>query len=81
MSGGFHGWELSRSIHSKVCVSEMNWGAIRIMIGTVGGGLLGFYVMHEIENNHKEKIRAEIAKLQLEESRLAQQSKSEGLPN
>lgn len=58
----------------------MNWGPIRIIIGTVGGGLFGFYVMHEIENNHKEKIRAEIAKLQQEESRLVQ-SESEKLPN
>lgn len=59
----------------------MNWGPIRIMIGTVGGGLLGFYVMHEVENNHKAKIRAEIARLQQEESRLVQQSESQKLPN
>lgn len=59
----------------------MNWGPVRIAIGTVGGGLFGFYVMHQVENNHKEKIRAEIAKLPQEESRLTQQSKSEGLPN
>jgi hypothetical protein len=51
------------------------------MIGTVGGGLLGFYVMHEVENNHKAKIRAEIARLQQEESRLVQQSESQRLPN
>lgn len=56
---------------------SLNWDAIRIMIGTVGGGLFGFYVMHEIENNHKEKIRAEIARLQLEERRAA----DEKLPN
>ncbi|KAG0565470.1 hypothetical protein KC19_8G192900 [Ceratodon purpureus] len=59
---------------------SLNWDAIRIMIGTVGGGLFGFYVMHEIEKNHKEKIRVEIARLQQEESRLAQ-SESEKLPN
>ncbi|KAG0565451.1 hypothetical protein KC19_8G191200 [Ceratodon purpureus] len=36
--------------------------------------------MHEMEKNHKEKIRVEIARLQQEESRLPQ-SESEKIPN
>lgn len=31
----------------------MNWAPLRIAIGTVGGGLFGFYVMHKVENHHK----------------------------
>jgi len=49
---------------------SMNWGTIRIILGTLGGGALGFYVMHNVENNYKEKIRADIAKLQQEEGQL-----------
>lgn len=58
----------------------MNWAPLRIAIGTVGGGLFGFYVMHKVENHHKEKIKFEIAKLQQEEDRLAR-TDSEKLPN
>ena len=32
---------------------SMNWGTIRIILGTLGGGALGFYVMHNVENNYK----------------------------
>ncbi|GBG85159.1 hypothetical protein CBR_g39724 [Chara braunii] len=30
-------------------------GNIRIMVGTLGGGLLGFYVMHQLEQRYKIK--------------------------
>ncbi|KAL2321230.1 hypothetical protein Fmac_030199 [Flemingia macrophylla] len=32
------------------------WGYIRIITGTILGGILGFYVMHRLETNYKVSI-------------------------
>ncbi|CAM6014542.1 hypothetical protein CY35_16G012900 [Sphagnum magellanicum] len=51
------------------------WGHFRIVLGTLVGGALGFYVMHKAELQYQAKIRSEIAKLEQEE-RLREQSQS-----
>ncbi|CAM6066932.1 unnamed protein product, partial [Sphagnum tenellum] len=43
------------------------WGHFRIVLGTLVGGALGFYVMHKAELQYQAKIRSEIAKLEQEE--------------
>jgi len=35
---------------------SQKWGYIRIMTGTILGGILGFYVMHRLESNYKERM-------------------------
>jgi len=35
---------------------SQKWGYIRIMAGTILGGILGFYVMHRVESNYKVSI-------------------------
>ncbi|XP_020233260.1 uncharacterized protein LOC109813479 [Cajanus cajan] len=35
---------------------SQKWGYIRIITGTIVGGILGFYVMHRVETNYKEKM-------------------------
>jgi len=35
---------------------SQKWGYIRIMTGTILGGILGFYVMHRLESNYKVTI-------------------------
>ncbi|CAK9207485.1 unnamed protein product [Sphagnum troendelagicum] len=51
------------------------WGHFRIVLGTLVGGALGFYVMHKAELQYQAKIRSEIAKLEQEE-RLREQIQS-----
>ncbi|RWW05181.1 hypothetical protein GW17_00031563 [Ensete ventricosum] len=34
-------------------VASTRWASIRITIGTLLGGVLGFYVMHRVEINYK----------------------------
>ncbi|CAK9866069.1 unnamed protein product [Sphagnum jensenii] len=53
------------------------WGHFRIVLGTLVGGALGFYVMHKAELQYQAKIRSEIAKLEQEE-RLREQNQSGG---
>ncbi|KHN20703.1 hypothetical protein glysoja_019020 [Glycine soja] len=36
--------------------ASQKWGYIRIMAGTIFGGILGFYVMHRLETNYKVSI-------------------------
>jgi hypothetical protein len=51
------------------------WGHFRIVLGTLVGGALGFYVMHKAELQYQAKIRSEIAILEQEE-RLREQNQS-----
>ncbi|KGN63809.2 hypothetical protein Csa_013239 [Cucumis sativus] len=37
--------------------SSRKWAYIRIITGTVVGGVLGFYVMHRVEVGYKEKMK------------------------
>ncbi|PTQ31672.1 hypothetical protein MARPO_0108s0020 [Marchantia polymorpha] len=46
-------------------------GHIRVTIGALLGGLLGFYVMHHAEAAYKEKMKEEYVKLRQE--KLAQE--------
>ncbi|WJX65656.1 hypothetical protein P8452_50292 [Trifolium repens] len=35
---------------------SQRWGYIRIISGTIIGGILGFYVMHRVEISYKENM-------------------------
>lgn len=37
-------------------VGSQKWGYIRIIAGTILGGVLGFYVMHRVEIGYKEEM-------------------------
>ncbi|KEH24594.1 hypothetical protein MtrunA17_Chr7g0274531 [Medicago truncatula] len=41
---------------------SQRWGYIRIMSGTIIGGILGFYVMHRMEIRYKEKMNERLRK-------------------
>ncbi|KAL9247183.1 hypothetical protein vseg_020641 [Gypsophila vaccaria] len=36
-------------------VRSQRWGYARIIVGTIAGGMLGFYVMHRLELSYKAK--------------------------
>jgi hypothetical protein len=38
-------------------MAATKWGYARIITGTIFGGILGFYVMHRVEENYKVTIR------------------------
>ncbi|XP_078432010.1 ATP-dependent helicase/nuclease subunit [Wolffia australiana] len=40
---------------------SVRWGYIRIISGTILGGILGFYVMHNLETAYKEKMKERLA--------------------
>ncbi|KAL9673078.1 hypothetical protein QQ045_029331 [Rhodiola kirilowii] len=50
-------------------VGSQKWGYIRIISGTIIGGVLGFYVMHRVEVSYKEKMNEELRKYELEKMR------------
>ncbi|CAD5185875.1 unnamed protein product [Musa acuminata subsp. malaccensis] len=54
-------------------VASTRWASIRIMIGTILGGVLGFYVMHRVEINYKEKMKERLARYEQEMERKEQQ--------
>ncbi|KAK7400669.1 hypothetical protein VNO78_11921 [Psophocarpus tetragonolobus] len=35
--------------------ASQKWGYIRIITGTILGGILGFYVMHRLESDYKDE--------------------------
>ncbi|KAG7021603.1 hypothetical protein SDJN02_15329 [Cucurbita argyrosperma subsp. argyrosperma] len=37
--------------------NSRKWAYIRIITGTIVGGVLGFYVMHRVELSYKEKMK------------------------
>ncbi|XP_038882309.1 uncharacterized protein LOC120073547 [Benincasa hispida] len=37
--------------------SSRKWAYMRIIAGTIVGGVLGFYVMHRVELGYKEKMK------------------------
>ncbi|KAH1086031.1 hypothetical protein GLYMA_07G088700v4 [Glycine max] len=49
-------YELIKSETTMMRTASQKWGYIRIMAGTIFGGILGFYVMHRLETNYKEKM-------------------------
>ncbi|EEF50640.1 uncharacterized protein LOC8286737 [Ricinus communis] len=40
-----------------MALDSLKWGYIRIISGTILGGILGFYVMHRAEVSYKEKMK------------------------
>ncbi|KAF5957763.1 hypothetical protein HYC85_004988 [Camellia sinensis] len=47
-------------------VSSVRWGYVRIIAGTLVGGILGFYVMHRAELSYKEKWNERLKKYEEE---------------
>uniref|UniRef100_A0A2P2QP27 Uncharacterized protein n=1 Tax=Rhizophora mucronata TaxID=61149 RepID=A0A2P2QP27_RHIMU len=40
-----------------MALNSQKWGYVRIITGTILGGVLGFYVMHRLEVSYKEKMK------------------------
>ncbi|CAL5374346.1 unnamed protein product [Camellia sinensis] len=51
---------------SEKMVSSVRWGYVRIITGTLVGGILGFYVMHRAELSYKEKWNERLKKYEEE---------------
>ncbi|KAF4385857.1 hypothetical protein F8388_010413, partial [Cannabis sativa] len=49
-----------------VVVRSQKWGYVRIIAGTIFGGILGFYVMDRLEKNYKEKMNERLRKYEQE---------------
>ncbi|KDP20093.1 hypothetical protein JCGZ_05862 [Jatropha curcas] len=47
-------------------LDAVKWGYIRIITGTILGGILGFYVMHRTEVGYKEKMNERLKKYESE---------------
>ncbi|ESW25721.1 hypothetical protein PHAVU_003G060000 [Phaseolus vulgaris] len=45
---------------------SQRWGYIRIMSGTILGGVLGFYVMHRLESDYKERMNERLRNYEAE---------------
>ncbi|KAL5726292.1 hypothetical protein ACHQM5_009346 [Ranunculus cassubicifolius] len=48
---------------------SQTWGYVRIISGTIAGGMLGFYVMHRMEISYKEKVKENLRKYEMEKKR------------
>ncbi|KAF3332657.1 hypothetical protein FCM35_KLT02234 [Carex littledalei] len=53
-------------------MAPSKWGYTRIITGTIFGGILGFYVMHRVEESYKEKMKERLAKYEAEMNRKAE---------
>ncbi|KAF7819848.1 uncharacterized protein G2W53_025303 [Senna tora] len=53
------------------------WGYIRIITGTIVGGVLGFYVMHRVEASYKEKMNERLRIYEAELKRKKQERLNE----
>ncbi|KAL5748925.1 hypothetical protein ACOSQ2_026222 [Xanthoceras sorbifolium] len=40
-----------------MAVESRYWASVRVITGTILGGILGFYVMHRLEISYKEKMK------------------------
>ncbi|XP_040999284.1 uncharacterized protein LOC121245071 [Juglans microcarpa x Juglans regia] len=49
-----------------VAAASRKWGYVRIITGTILGGVLGFYVMHRVEISYKEKMNERLKKYEAE---------------
>ncbi|KAK9021911.1 hypothetical protein V6N11_011874 [Hibiscus sabdariffa] len=45
---------------------KVKWGYVRIITGTIFGGILGFYVMHRVELSYKEKMKERLRQYEIE---------------
>ncbi|TKY44676.1 hypothetical protein E2542_SST30953 [Spatholobus suberectus] len=52
---------------------SQKWGYIRIITGTILGGILGFYVMHRLETNYKERMNERLRDYEAELKRTKQE--------
>ncbi|XP_021746440.1 uncharacterized protein LOC110712289 [Chenopodium quinoa] len=50
-------------------VRSQRWGYVRIITGTIVGGILGFYVMHRAEISYKAKWEERLKKYEEEKMR------------
>ncbi|MED6107936.1 hypothetical protein PIB30_018777 [Stylosanthes scabra] len=46
--------------------ASQRWGYVRIISGTIIGGIIGFYYMHHLENNYKEKMNERLRNYEAE---------------
>ncbi|XP_028805532.1 uncharacterized protein LOC114760441 [Neltuma alba] len=53
------------------------WAYIRIITGTIVGGILGFYVMHRLEANYKERMNERLRNYEAELQRKKQERLNE----
>ncbi|XP_004494743.1 uncharacterized protein [Cicer arietinum] len=58
-------------------VPSQRWGYIRIMSGTIFGGILGFYVMHSVETSYKEKMNERLRNYEAELKRKREEKLNE----
>ncbi|CAI0450656.1 unnamed protein product [Linum tenue] len=49
-----------------MALGSRKWGYVRIISGTILGGVLGFYVMHRMELSYKEKMNERLKKYEEE---------------
>ncbi|KAJ0104963.1 uncharacterized protein LOC116146338 [Pistacia vera] len=49
-----------------MAVSSPYWASVRIITGTISGGILGFYVMHRVEISYKEKMKERLRLYEIE---------------
>ncbi|XAR63862.1 hypothetical protein NMG60_11023994 [Bertholletia excelsa] len=50
-------------------VTSPKWGYFRIITGTILGGIVGFYVMHQVELSYKKKWDERLKKYEEELNR------------
>ncbi|XP_020974423.1 uncharacterized protein LOC107632955 [Arachis ipaensis] len=53
--------------------ASQRWGYVRIIAGTIIGGIIGFYFMHRMENNYKEKMNERLRNYEAELKRKKQE--------
>lgn len=50
----------------KMALISQRWGYVRIITGTIVGGILGFYVMYRVEISYKEKMKERLRQYEQE---------------
>ncbi|XP_039044629.1 uncharacterized protein LOC120184161, partial [Hibiscus syriacus] len=50
----------------KLGTNSVKWGYVRIITGTIFGGILGFYFMHRVELSYKEKMKERLRQYEIE---------------
>ncbi|XP_044466247.1 uncharacterized protein LOC123196330 [Mangifera indica] len=49
-----------------MAVGSAYWASVRVICGTIAGGILGFYVMHRVEISYKEKMKERLRRYEIE---------------
>lgn len=49
-----------------MALNSQRWGYVRIITGTILGGVLGFFVMHRVEVSYKEKMKERLREYEKE---------------